>query len=68
MFKENNNNNNNQAINERGLRRSIDIPEMHSVLEDQVHQNDEAMYYEPSEPQLHGPTSGGKYTCEEGSK
>lgn len=41
---------------------------MHSALEDQVHQNDEAMYCEPSEPQLHDPASGGKYTCDEAIK
>ena len=37
---------------------------MHSILEDQVHQNDEAVYYEPSEPQPHGRAGGGKYICQ----
>lgn len=35
---------------------------MHLSLEDLEHQNDEAMCYEPPEPQLHGLASDGIYT------
>ena len=39
------------------------ILEMHSILADQAHQNDEAVCYKPSEPQPCGQAGGGKYIC-----
>jgi len=35
---------------------------MRSAQEGQVHQNDEAKHFAPSEPQLRDPVSGDKYT------
>lgn len=44
------------------------ILEMHWAPEDQAHQNDEAMYYGPFGPLLHGLINDGKYICTESIK